>query len=140
MLRIRSTGVYQCLSQIRPFLKGVLRSHTRERVQKVACHENMATQLDVASLHIVYHFGFTSHSIMRIVVLGYPCSRQKDKKKTSTFQYKFENAVKTKTRLGECYTCFGYETKTGVVRILVIFQDRPMFSLIIQKVSARAFH
>ena len=31
-------------------------------------------------------------------------------------------------------------TKTGVIRILVIFQDRPMFSHIIQKVSARAFH
>ena len=28
----------------------------------------------------------------------------------------------------------------GVVRILDIFQDRPMFSHIIQKVSARAFH
>jgi len=29
--------------------------------------------------------------------------------------------VKTKTRSGECYTCFGYVTKAGVVRILVIF-------------------
>jgi len=29
---------------------------------------------------------------------------------------------------------------TGVVGILVIFQDRPMFSHIIQRVSARAFH
>ena len=28
----------------------------------------------------------------------------------------------------------------GVVRILVIFQDKPMFSHIIRKVSARAFH
>jgi len=28
----------------------------------------------------------------------------------------------------------------GLVRILVIFQDRPMFSHIIRKVSARAFH
>jgi len=28
----------------------------------------------------------------------------------------------------------------GVVRILVIFQGRPMFSHIIEKVSARAFH
>jgi len=28
----------------------------------------------------------------------------------------------------------------GVTRILVIFQDRPMFSLIIEKVLARAFH
>ena len=25
-------------------------------------------------------------------------------------------------------TCFGHETKTGVVHILVIFQHRPMFS------------
>ena len=28
-------------------------------------------------------------------------------------------------RFGECYTCFGCEAKRGVVRILVIFQDRP---------------
>jgi len=40
--------------------------------------------------------------------------------------------------LGNC-TCFGCETKTEVVRIQVIFLDRPMFSHIIQKVSARAF-
>jgi len=40
----------------------------------------------------------------------------------------------------EFYTCFGCETTTGVVRILVNFQDRPMFGHIIQKVSARAFH
>jgi len=30
--------------------------------------------------------------------------------------------VKTKPRFGKCCTCFGCETKTGVVRILVIFQ------------------
>jgi len=41
--------------------------------------------------------------------------------------------------LGMLYTCFGYEMKTGLVRILVIFQDRPVFSNIIHKVSARAF-
>ena len=32
------------------------------------------------------------------------------------------------------------ETKTGVVRTLIIFKDRPKFSHIIQKVSARASH
>jgi len=32
------------------------------------------------------------------------------------------DAVKTKSRFWECYTCFGCETKTGVVRALVIFQ------------------
>jgi len=48
--------------------------------------------------------------------------------------------VKTKPRLGECNTWFGCETETGVVRALVIFQDRPMFSHINRKVSARAFH
>jgi len=37
-------------------------------------------------------------------------------------------------------TCFGCETKTEVVCILVIFLDRPMFSHIIRKVSAKAFH
>jgi len=36
-----------------------------------------------------------------------------------------------KNRFGECYTCFGSETKTVVVRI----QDRHIFSRIIQKVS-----
>ena len=49
------------------------------------------------------------------------------------------STVKTKPRFGGCHTCFGCETKTGVVRILLIFQGRPMFSHIIQKVSARAF-
>jgi len=29
---------------------------------------------------------------------------------------------------GECYTSFGYETKTGVVRILVDFQHSPMLT------------
>jgi len=50
------------------------------------------------------------------------------------------SALKTKPRFEECNTGFGCETKTGVSCILVIFQDRPMFSHIIQKVSARAFH
>jgi len=45
------------------------------------------------------------------------------------------------TRFGEYYTCSGCETKLGrVIRIFVTFQDRPMLSKIIQKVSARAFH
>jgi len=35
------------------------------------------------------------------------------------------------------YTCLGNETKTGVVRILVIFQRRPMFSHINGKLSPR---
>jgi len=48
--------------------------------------------------------------------------------------------VKTKPRFGECYACFGYETKTGLTRILVIFQDGAMFSHIIEKVLTRAFH
>jgi len=43
------------------------------------------------------------------------------------------------TRFGECFTCFGCETETGVIRIFVIFQDRPMFSHIIRKVLAKAF-
>jgi len=34
----------------------------------------------------------------------------------------------------------GNETETGVVRILVIFQERVIFSYIIQEVLARAFH
>jgi len=49
-------------------------------------------------------------------------------------------AVLTKPGFRGFYGCFGSETKTGVVRILVIFQDRPMFSHIIQKVFARASH
>jgi len=42
--------------------------------------------------------------------------------------------------LGSSTPVFGCETKTGVALILVIFEDRPMLSHIIQKVSARAFH
>jgi len=34
----------------------------------------------------------------------------------------FRCTVKTKPRFGECYTCFGYETKTGVVRIWLFFK------------------
>ena len=40
----------------------------------------------------------------------------------------------------EMYTCFGCGTKRGLTRILVISQLGPMFSHIIQKESARAFH
>jgi len=48
--------------------------------------------------------------------------------------------VKTTPRFGESYTWFGCETKRGVVRVLVIFQDRHILNRIIQKVSARASH
>jgi len=41
------------------------------------------------------------------------------------------NTVSKSPFYGECYTCFGCETKTVLVRILVIFQDRPMLSRII---------
>jgi len=40
---------------------------------------------------------------------------------------------------GMLHTFFGYETKTGEERILVIFQDRPMFSHINGKISLRPF-
>ena len=49
----------------------------------------------------------------------------------STSKINKRSTVKTKPRFGECYACFGCETKTGVVRILVTFQDRPIFSNII---------
>jgi len=52
----------------------------------------------------------------------------------------FQYTVKTELPFWECFTYFGCKTKTGVARILVIFQDRPMFSHIIEKVSVRAFH
>ena len=45
---------------------------------------------------------------------------------------------KSKARFRECYAC-GCKTEARVVRIFIIFQDRPM-SHIIQKVSATAFH
>ena len=47
--------------------------------------------------------------------------------------------AKQDPRFGECYICFGYETKTGEVRILVIFQQGPMFSYINGKLSPRPF-
>jgi len=45
--------------------------------------------------------------------------------------------VKANPRRGECYTCFGYKTKSGVVCILIIFQCRPMFSHINMESSRR---
>jgi len=43
------------------------------------------------------------------------------------------------TRFRECSTCFGCGNKTGLVRILVILQDRTMFSHIHGKLSPRPF-
>ena len=43
------------------------------------------------------------------------------------------------TRFREVYIRLGCETETGVVRILVIFQDRPMFSHINGELSPRPF-
>jgi len=45
------------------------------------------------------------------------------------------NTVKKNSRFRECYACFGFGTKTGVVRILVILQHRSMFSHISEKLS-----
>jgi len=45
--------------------------------------------------------------------------------------------VKTKPHFGECYTRFGCETKTGVLNLLVTFQDRPLLSHITFKRSRR---
>jgi len=52
---------------------------------------------------------------------------------------KANTVKKQSTRLREYYASFGCETKTGVGRILVIFQDRPMFSHINGKLSLRPF-
>jgi len=41
--------------------------------------------------------------------------------------------------LGNAVPVLGWETKTGVVRILIIFQPRPMFSHINGKLSPRPF-
>jgi len=43
----------------------------------------------------------------------------------------------TKKSCRRMYTCFGCETKTGIVRILVIFQHRRVFSHINVKLSPR---
>jgi len=37
-----------------------------------------------------------------------------------------KSVIVKKKRFGEYYSCFRYETKTGIVRILVIFQHRPV--------------
>jgi len=55
-------------------------------------------------------------------------------------EFRYPNTVKINPRFGKCCTCFGCENIMGVVRILVSFQDRSMFSHIIRKVLARAFH
>jgi len=48
--------------------------------------------------------------------------------------------VHTKHLVYRMLYLFKYETKTGVVRIMVIFQDRQVLGHIIKKVPARAFH
>jgi len=51
-----------------------------------------------------------------------------------------QNTVKTKhTFQGVLYLGFCCETKMGLVGVLVIFQDRPMFSHIDGKLSPRPF-
>jgi len=54
--------------------------------------------------------------------------------------FKKGTQLKRNTCFRERHTCFGCETETGVFRIIVVFQDRSMFSHIIQKVSERAFY
>jgi len=46
---------------------------------------------------------------------------------------------KNKTPYSGSYSSFRCETKTGVVRIFVIFQDKPMFSHTNGKLSPRPF-
>jgi len=51
------------------------------------------------------------------------------------------HTVKTKPLFkGTLYLFWVCETKTGLLSILVVFQDRLMFSHIIREVSVRAFH
>ena len=58
-----------------------------------------------------------------------------------TMRSDLQRTVKKKTPFWRMlYTCLGRETKTGLVRILVIFQDRLMFSHIIRKALVLAFH
>ena len=59
--------------------------------------------------------------------------------RTRSYRYEITLQWKQNPRFGECSTCFGYETKTGVLRILVIFQHGPMFSHINGKLSPRPF-
>jgi len=56
---------------------------------------------------------------------------------TETIKVRLESQWKQNFRFGEFYTCFGYETKTAVERISIIFQHRPMFSYINGKLSPR---
>jgi len=46
---------------------------------------------------------------------------------------------RTKPSFCECYTCFRYETKTGVVLILAFFKQRPILSRINVKLSPTPF-
>ena len=61
----------------------------------------------------------------RLTTANFPCTRQ--------------STVKIKPPFWGMSTCFGYETKTGVVHILVIFQDKIMFSHIKGKLPPRPF-
>jgi len=51
-----------------------------------------------------------------------------------------ESTVQTKVLFQVDHAFLGCKTKTGVLRILIVFQDRSLFSNMILKISARAFH
>jgi len=95
-----------------------------------------------------YWFNFRVYSLFQSGISTYPVGKPKFSKLwlslwTSTERHGSEmegTQYKRNICCMEFYACFEYETKTGVVRILVIFQNMPIFSHIIQKVSARAFH
>jgi len=60
-------------------------------------------------------------------------------KRVIIFNYFFFK-VETKPRFEECYTCFERETKTKVVHILVIFQDKTYFQSYHSKSLSETFH
>ena len=93
---------------------------------------------------LYFYLGHSSPSTLQILegkkIAALIAQKKTITKQTNSLSHNVGHIVKTKPPFGECYTCFGCETKTGVARILVIFPDRSMFSVISRKVSARAFH
>jgi len=91
--------------------------------------------------------GFTvkKNKIKKSLSESHTSFRYQVKQRKNVNSFIFENLHRKKRkkqipRFGECYTCFGYKTKTGVLRILVVFFFKiGLCSAIIQKVSARAF-
>jgi len=122
---IKNAGGSPCslvAEQSRAEPSGAERSASPLRAPNLSCCTSLHQRREEA-----LHRGFLWRTHIRV---GIKSTMQKDPRQGSHIKNKKPGLWKA----------IGCETKMGVVRILIIFQDGSTFSHINQKVSARAFH